>query len=294
MGFICNQCPRKCNAERRELDGDGYCRMGYAPKLARAALHFWEEPCISGTRGSGTVFFSGCSLGCIYCQNYSISHEDNGKIISTDRLIEIFKELESLGAHNINLVNPTHYTHVIIEALSEYKPSVPVVYNSSGYEDLDSLRSLDGLIDIYLPDFKYIDSELSAKLSGAVDYFDISVAAINEMYRQTGRCTFDNDGIMQKGVIVRHLVLPGFISKSIKTLEYIKNNFPTDIFVSIMAQYTPAGDVKGFKTLERRLNSREYNRILDTVEMLGFENGFVQELSSAKEEYIPPFDLTGL
>lgn len=292
--FICNQCPRKCNAERREHDGDGYCRMGYAPRLARAALHFWEEPCISGTRGSGTVFFSGCSLGCIYCQNYSISHEDHGKVITLDRLIDIFKELEQLGAHNINLVNPTHYAHIIYKAFEKYKPSIPIVYNSSGYEDVDTLRTLEGVVDIYLPDFKYTDGELSAKLSGAVDYFDVSVAAIGEMYRQVGGCVFDDEGMMKKGVIVRHLVLPGFISKSVNTLRYIKDSFPKDIFVSVMSQYTPAGNVKGFKTLERRLNSREYNRILDTVAMLGFDNGFVQELSSAKEEYIPPFDLTGL
>ncbi len=294
MVFICNQCPRKCNAERRKLDGDGYCRMGYAPKLARAALHFWEEPCISGSRGSGTVFFSGCSLGCVYCQNYAISHENYGKVVDVYRLVDIFKELEQLGAHNINLVNPTHYTHVIAKAFEKYVPAIPVVYNSSGYDDADVLRRLDGMINIYLPDFKYTDSELSAKLSGAADYFEVSVSAIKEMYRQVGKYILDDDGMMQKGVIVRHLVLPGYISKSINTLKYIKDNFPEDIYVSIMAQYTPAGDVKKFKTLGRRLNSREYSRIIDTVEMLDLKNGFIQELSSAKEEYIPPFDLTGL
>ncbi|NLD88593.1 MAG: radical SAM protein [Clostridiales bacterium] len=294
MEFICNQCPRNCSALRRENEGDGYCRMGYLPRIARAALHFWEEPCISGTRGSGTVFFSGCSLGCIYCQNYELSQEDYGEVISVKHLADIFKRLEDIGAHNINLVNPTHYVHSISEALDIYKSGIPIVYNTSGYDSVETLRCLEGLVDVYLPDFKYTDKALADKLSGASDYPETACEAIDEMYRQVGGVRLDSDGIIEKGVIIRHLVLPGFVTKSIQTLRLIKERFPDDIYISVMSQYTPAGNTEGFNTLSRRLTSREYERVLEEVDLCGFRHGFFQELSSANEEYIPDFDLTGI
>ena len=207
--YICTLCPRQCRAERTETQNKGgYCGMPASPVLARAALHYGEEPCISGTRGSGTVFFSGCSLGCVFCQNESISHKRQGKAVTPQRLADIFRELEQAGAHNINLVNPTHYAISIHKAVELYRPNIPIVYNTSGYERVETLKGLEGLVDIYLPDCKYVDSALSASLSGAADYFNFASAAIREMVRQTGPVLLDGDGMMQKGTIVRHLVLP--------------------------------------------------------------------------------------
>lgn len=294
MEFICNICPRKCGAKRREREGDGICGMGAMPRLARAALHFWEEPCISGSRGSGTVFFSGCSLKCAYCQNYSISAENYGKYVSEDRLYDIFLELIGSGAHNINLVNPTHYAHALIRVLD--RPlSVPVVWNTGGYDSVSTLRALDGKISIYLTDLKYMDSGVSDKYSLAPDYPEIAVAAIDEMFSQRGRYVLDNDGIMRSGVIVRHLILPENLDNTRRVIDHIAGRFSEgDILFSLMSQYTPSGDISRYPELGRRISRGEYDTAYKMLEDSGICDGFFQELSSADEEYIPDFDLTGV
>lgn len=263
-------------------------------KVARSALHFWEEPCISGTRGSGTVFFSGCSLKCVFCQNYEISREGFGKEISEERLIEIFRELEEQGAHNINLVNPTHYTLQLADTLKKYKPAVPVVFNTGGYDRVESLEKMEGLADIYLTDIKYVSPSVSKKYSRAEDYFDIASKATLEMLRQTGEAVFDDEGIMQKGIIVRHLVLPGNISQAMRVLDWVKENLPQNTVISIMSQYTPCGDLSQYPTINRRLGEREYNMVLEYADKLGLENAYIQELDSSTTEYIPDFDLSGV
>ena len=262
--------------------------------LARAGLHFWEEPPISGKNGSGTVFFSGCNLGCVYCQNYEISHGQVGKIISDERLKEIFDELISEGAHNINLVNPTHYAARLKATLSEYKSKVPVVYNSSGYEKVETLASLDGLIDIYLPDLKYINSDKSFGYSAAKDYFDFASKALAEMKMQCPENIYDGNGIMKKGMIVRHLILPKNTNQSIEILKWIAENLGTDTAVSLMAQYTPYGKIEAFPELQRKITQREYDKVLDAALDMGFKNIFTQEPTSATEKFIPDFDLTGV
>ena len=229
--FICNQCPRKCNIDRDLTFG--VCGVGSAYRVARAALHYWEEPCISGEKGSGTVFFSGCGLKCVYCQNYKVSAECFGKEITEDRLIEIFKELEDRGANNINLVSPSHYSVQLAETLSKYKPSVPVVYNTGGYDSVESLRLLDGLVDIYLTDIKYVSPSVSQKYSKAADYFEVCSAAVKEMRRQQEKDAFEN-GLMKKGMIIRHLVLPGNVSQGMKILDWVKKNLSTDTYISLM------------------------------------------------------------
>ncbi len=300
MEFLCSLCPRKCNALRNDETGLGVCKSPALPRIARAALHFWEEPPISGTRGSGTVFFSGCSLQCIYCQNYEISHSGGntlpyGKTVSVERLHEIFCELEEMGAHNINLVNPTHYAHVIEDVLTRFpRPSIPIVYNTGGYDSVETLKRLDGLIDIYLTDIKYSNENIAGDLSHARDYFSVATDAVFEMYRQTGGCTFDSDNIMKKGVIVRHLVLPGFIGKSLEVLQWCYDNLPKDIKLSVMSQFTPCGDTGKFTTLSRRLKQSEYDRVIDFLLARNMTDCYIQELSSANEEYIPPFNLEGI
>lgn len=288
----CNLCPRNCNVNRAVEKG--YCGMGEEIVVARAAKHFWEEPPISGTRGSGTVFFSGCNLGCIYCQNYEISHKAKGKIVSEERLGEIFRELENGGVHNINLVNPTHYVHKIRGVLQREKPAVPVVYNSSGYERVSTLKILDGLVDIYLPDLKYISPERSEKYSDAADYFGFASKALIEMKRQCPENIFDNEGIMQKGMIVRHLVLPQNTNQSIKILEWIKDNLGTDTVVSLMSQYTPCGQADKYKELTRKITKREYEKVVSAAEEMGFKSIFTQDFDSASESFIPDFDFSGV
>ncbi|HAY72253.1 MAG TPA: radical SAM protein [Ruminococcaceae bacterium] len=289
--FICNQCPRRCGADRDIKTGVCGVNTGY--KVARAALHYWEEPCISGENGSGTVFFSGCSLKCVYCQNYRISSECYGKEITEDRLIEIFKELEEQGANNINLVNPTHYAVQLASTLSKYKPSVPVVYNTGGYDSVESLKMLDGLVDIYLTDMKYVSSSVSLKYSKAADYFDVCSAAVREMKRQQGTDVFEN-GLIKKGLIIRHLVLPGNVSQAMRTLDWIKDNLPIDTVISLMGQYMPCAKAAEYPTINRKLSEKEYNIVLDYAEKLGFENVYIQELDSSSEEFIPDFDLSGV
>lgn len=289
--FICNQCPRKCGLDRDSVSG--ICGVGASYKVARAALHYWEEPCISGEKGSGTVFFSGCSLKCVYCQNYSISHECYGKNISESRLIEIFRELENKGANNINLVNPTHYSVQLASTLSKYKPSIPVVYNTGGYDSIETLKMLDGLVDIYLTDLKYVSPSVSLKYSKAEDYFNVCSSAIREMKRQQSTDVFEN-GLMKKGLIIRHLVLPGNISQAMRALDWIADNLPQDTVISLMGQYMPCANAKNYPTINRRLSEREYNIVLDHAEKLGFQNVYIQELSSSNEEYVPDFDLSGV
>ena len=288
----CNSCPRKCNIDRTEKTG--VCGVPSAYRIARAALHFWEEPCISGERGSGTVFFSGCSLRCVYCQNYEISRECKGKTVSEERLIEIFKELENQGAHNINLVNPTHYSFELFETLNKYKPAVPVVWNTGGYDLAQTLRAGEGLVDIYLTDIKYISEKVSEKYSRAGDYFQVASQAVLEMQRQVGENVFDSDGMIQKGIIIRHLVLPGNISQAKGVMDWVKANLPGDTIISLMSQYTPCGRAEEYPVINRRISEREYNLVLEHAEKLGLENVFIQELDSSTTDFIPPFDFSGV
>ena len=289
--YVCNDCPRQCSAARGET-GRGFCRMGMDPMIARAALHFDEEPVISGSRGSGAVFFSGCALRCRFCQNYGISHEGFGRKVSMERLKEIYRELIGQGAHNINLVNPTHFTAAILESLEDSLP-VPVVWNTGGYERVETLRRLKRKVQVYLPDLKYIFPDAAKRYSGAPDYFEYAGPALKEMLRQTGPVELDDDGIILRGTIVRHLILPGRAEESLRILDWIAENLP-GAWVSLMAQYLPFGNVQGVDALDRRLTQEEYDRVVNHLLELGLEDGFVQELSSADEKYIPSFDLTGV
>lgn len=290
----CNLCPRMCGARRDAKRGNGYCRMGAMPVVARAALHFWEEPCISGTKGSGTVFFTGCSLQCVFCQNEQISvRREVGRALTARELSDVFFRLVEQGAHNINLVNPTHFASGIAEALRFRPLPVPVVYNSGGYERVETLRMLEGLISIYLPDYKYRDSALSQRLSGAADYPEHAAEAILEMVRQTGPASFDGDGMLQRGTIVRHLILPGHTRNSIEVLDWLKENLPEGTLVSLMAQYVPCGRAADYPEIDRRITKREYEKVQQHLFALGLD-GYVQERKSAKKDFIPPFDLEGL
>lgn len=291
----CNLCPRKCGINR--TSSLGFCRCGSRIKAARAALHFWEEPCISGTSGSGTVFFSGCTLKCCYCQNYKISGECFGKEITVDRLAEIFLELQDKGANNINLVTATQYIIEVMRALDIAKPKlrIPVVYNCGGYECIETIRALNGYVDIFLPDLKYYSSELSLKYSKAQDYFEVASKAIKEMITQTGGLTYNENGMLQKGVIIRHLVIPGARKDSIKILNWMSENLPRDKYLlSLMSQFTPTDGCAEHKEINRRITAFEYKSVVDEAIRLGLQNGFMQEKSSAKEEYTPPFDLEGV
>lgn len=293
----CILCPRKCGVNR--IDGQtGYCGMPADLIVARAALHMWEEPCISGTSGSGTVFFSGCNLKCIFCQNHSIAIGDHGKQITTVRLAEIFLELQAKGAVNINLVTPTHYIPQIREALLLAKAdglALPIVYNTGGYETLDNLQLLDGLIDIYLPDLKYFSPELSITYSHATDYFAQATRAIEEMYRQVGKPVFDEStGLMKKGLIVRHLILPGQTKDSKKILRYLHETYGDNIYISIMNQYTPLPHVAHIPELNRKVTPEEYDRVVNFAIRLGIENAFIQEGETAEESFIPPFNMEGV
>ncbi len=268
--------------------------MGQDFTLARAAKHMWEEPPVSGTRGSGTVFFSGCNLGCVFCQNYEISHSCKGKTVSADRLREICLSLINEGVHNINLVNPTHYALALSHFLEKNSFELPVVYNSGGYEKTETLKILEGKIQIYLPDLKYISDERSSKYSSASDYFDYASKALIEMKRQCPENIYDSEGIMQRGMIVRHLILPKNTNQSLKILDWIKENLGTDTVISLMSQYTPYGRLEAFPELQRKITQREYLKVIDYAESLGFGNIFTQSPLSADEEFIPDFDFTGI
>ena len=289
--MICNQCPRRCNVDRE--NALGYCKAPNAYKLARASLHFWEEPCISGKSGSGAVFFSGCNLGCVFCQNYEISHKCKGVEVSEERLIRIFEHLVDEGANNINLVNPTHYAVQLAHTLKKYKPPVPVVYNTSGYESVDTLKLLDGLVDIYLPDFKYIRNDKALRYSRAEDYPQFAMPALTEMKRQVGNDVIDEKGIMKRGMIIRHLVLPGNTNSAIQALDYLAENFG-DTYISVMAQYVPCTDLSEYKEINRKITKREYDKVVNHILELGLEKVFLQKLESATEDYIPDFDLSGV
>ena len=285
--MICNLCPRKCSAERNETEGKGFCGLGTLPRVARVAPHMWEEPCISGEKGSGAVFFSGCTLRCVFCQNYAISANNNGRTIKVSELAEEFKKLEAIGVHNINLVSPTPYIDAIIEALEIYRPKIPIVYNSSGYENVETLSRLEGYVDIYLPDFKYADDELAVRYSKAPNYVETATNAVKEMLRQTGEPVFDGE-MMRSGVIVRHLVLPNHTKNSVRCLEHISENFKGAL-VSLMGQYTPVYKALENEKLNRKITRREYDKVKSKLFELELD-GFAQELSSADEKYIPSWD----
>ena len=289
--MICTLCPRRCGAERTAEAGGGFCRMPGGLRVARAMLHHWEEPPISGQNGAGTVFFSGCTLGCVYCQNGDISAGGFGKDISTARRREIFEELIAQGAHNIELVTPTHFLPWILPALTPRLP-VPVVYNCGGYERVETLRALEGLVDVYLPDLKYADGALAAELSGAADYFPVACEAIREMFRQVGPYVLE-DGLLTRGVVIRHLVLPGYLDNTRRVLDWIAETFaPGDVLVSLMSQYTPTANMTG--RLARRVTAAEYRAAADYMRNCGITDGFVQERTSAEEAYTPAFDGEGV
>lgn len=292
----CTLCPRKCGVDRN-AGQTGYCKMPTELMAARAALHMWEEPCISGEEGSGTVFFSGCNMGCVFCQNGNIADGTVAKALSIERLAEIFLELQEKGVNNINLVTPTHYMPQIKAALLLAKKHglvLPILYNSSGYECVETLKELEGLVDIYLPDMKYVSPELSAKYSRAKDYFRHAKEAIKEMVRQVPETEFDDRGMMKKGVIVRHLVLPECLEDSKRVLRYLHQNFGERIYVSIMNQYTPVKEFKDMPELNRTLTKEEYEEVIDYALEIGIEQGFIQEGETAKESFIPIFDYEGL
>nr|WP_295285346.1 radical SAM protein [uncultured Blautia sp.] len=292
----CSLCPRNCGVNR--LDGQkGFCGVDAEILVARAALHMWEEPCISGKEGSGAVFFSGCSLGCGFCQNNKISRGQTGKKITVEYLAELFFQLQGQGANNINLVTAGHFLPQVALALENARAhglKIPVVYNSSGYEKADTLKILEGLVDIYLPDFKYMDSELAGKYSHAPDYPQIAKAALKEMVQQVGTPGFDERGMMKKGVIVRHLLLPGHVKNSREVLKYLYETYGDRIYISIMNQYTPMPAMKDDPKLSRKVTDREYERLLDYALSLGLNNGFIQEGETAKESFIPEFNEEGV
>ena len=294
---ICTLCPRSCGADRA-AGQKGYCGVGGTKiKAARAALHMWEEPCISGSQGSGTVFFSGCPLRCVYCQNRDIARAGAGKEITVERLSEIFLELQEKGAANINLVTPTHYTPEIVKAVAEARDgglTLPIVYNCGGYEKPETLRTLEGIVDIYLTDFKYMDAEAARRYSHAPDYPEIAKEALGEMVRQQPEPVFDEKGLMKKGVIVRHLLLPGHLKNAEAVVKYVYETYGNRVYLSLMNQYTPLPGMEKWPEINRKVTRREYDRLLDYAVELGVENGFIQEGGTAEESFIPAFDCEGI
>ena len=294
---VCTLCPRECKANR--IEGKvGFCGVaGEGIYLARAALHMWEEPCISGEDGSGTVFFSGCPLRCVYCQNHNIANAKAGKEVTKERLSEIFLELQEKGANNINLVTPTHYTPEIVWAVKKARKNglnLPIVYNCSGYEKVETLKRLDGIVDIYLTDFKYMDKEAAKRYSNAPDYPAVAKAALEEMVRQTGEAVFTDEGIMQRGLIVRHLLLPGYMENAKAVVQYVYETYGNDVFLSLMNQYTPLPQVENYPEINRRVTEEEYEELVDFAIEIGVENGFIQEGETAEESFIPEFNNEGV
>ncbi len=290
---LCELCPRRCRADRTKTVG--FCGVGETVVAALAGPHFGEEPCIAGYGGAGTVFFSGCNLGCVYCQNREISLERRGKEITVERLADIFRELVDNGADCVDLVTPTHFADKVKAALTAYRPDVPVVWNCGGYESVETLKTLDGLVDVYLPDYKYADGTLAKRYSHAPDYPETALSAIKEMARQTGKPVFDADGLLKKGTLIRHLVLPGQIENTLDALDILTAAFSEDeVLLSVMSQYTPPKDPLPDENLNRRLTQAEYDRVLDYLYLLGNENVYVQELSAASDFYVPAFDGTGV
>lgn len=292
----CDLCPRNCHVDRT-VGQLGICNAALNPKVARISLHHWEEPPISGERGSGTIFFSGCNLKCCFCQNYPISHEGLGSELSIDELAEKFLYLQFSGAHNINLVTGSPYVPQIILAIRMARLMglvIPIVYNTSSYEKVETLKLLEGLVDIYLPDLKWISPEMAKLYAGAPNYFAIAGPAILEMFRQVGPVKLDEHGLMRSGMIIRHLIMPGGVEDSFRCLEWIHELFSTGVFISLMAQYLPFFQAEKYSILQRQITPEEYQSVVDKMEELGFEEGFVQGLESATDEYIPKFDLTGV
>lgn len=296
MMKACTLCPRSCGVNR-QAGQVGYCGSTANIMAARAALHMWEEPCISGEEGSGTVFFSGCPMRCVFCQNHDIALAKNGMEITSERLTEIFLELQQKGANNINLVTPTHYVPQIVMALQEAKRRglhIPIVYNTGSYEKVETLKLLDGLVDIYLPDCKYYAQEIGKRYANVPDYFEVATAAIAEMYRQVGEPEFDERGMMRKGVIVRHLLLPGQIQDSKSIIRYLYNTYGDSIYISIMNQYTVMEGLDAYPELQRKVTEEEYDEVVNYAIDLGVENGFIQEGDTATESFIPSFTCEGI
>lgn len=295
----CDLCPRKCLVDRKKGE-KGICGQTENLKVARAALHFWEEPCISGDAGSGAVFFSGCPLHCVFCQNENIANGTVGKEIALERLVDIFLELQEKRANNINLVTPGHFVPQIVKALDQARKeglTLPVVYNTSSYETVDTIKMLEGYVDIYLPDFKYMSPGLSKKYSHAPDYAEVAKAAIAEMVRQTGKAVFvngDEDNLILRGTIVRHLTLPGCMEDSMQILKYLHETYGDMIYISIMNQFTPLSNLEKYPELNRRITDEEYETLVDYAIEIGIENGFIQEGDTAEESFIPAFDCEGV
>jgi putative pyruvate formate lyase activating enzyme len=291
---LCELCPRKCKVNR---NGDfGFCKAGSELKIAKAFVHLWEEPCISGESGSGAIFFSNCNLQCVFCQNYNISHEGYGKVISIERLAQIMLELQEKKSNNINLVTPSLYIPLIKSAIQIARTrglNIPIIYNSSGYEDVSALRELEGLIDIYLPDIKYYDDKYSVKYSKAPNYFEYTSKAIFEMLRQVGTPLFENE-MLKKGVMIRHLMLPGLLFDSKKIIDWVVSELPKEIYFNIMCQYTPMGEASKFPEINKKINKKHYEALLDYAISNGIENGFFQDFESASDEYTPDFNLDGV
>ncbi len=290
----CTICPHKCNINR-SIGNKGRCKCDDKIKIALASIHEYEEPCLSEINGSGTIFFTNCNLNCIYCQNYEISQQEKGREVSIEELAQIMLKQQEKGVNNINLVTPTMYAYQIIEAIKIARKQglkIPIVYNTNGYENVETIKALNGYIDIYLPDLKYYSNELAKKYSKVDNYFEIATKAIKEMYNQVDKAQFDENGIMQKGVIIRHLVLPNHIQNTKHILKWIKENMSEDIYVSIMAQYFPTYQAKEDKLLNRKLTKKEYKEIENYLYTLGLENGYIQELGEHEEEYVPNFDLS--
>ncbi|MBO5348694.1 MAG: radical SAM protein [Clostridia bacterium] len=290
----CKICPHECKVNR--LQGKiGRCKCNDKIKIALASVHHYEEPCISGINGSGTVFFSNCNLNCIYCQNYEISQQGKGKVISIEHLAQIFINQQNKNVNNINLVTPTMYVPQIIEAIKIAKNNglnIPIIYNSNGYENIETIKMLKGYIDIYLPDLKYYSNEIAKKYSKVDNYFEIAVNAIKEMQNQVGNPVFDNNGIIKKGVIIRHLILPNHLLNTKNILKYIKENFSEDTYISLMAQYFPTHKAKEDKLINRKLTKKEYKQIENYLYSLNLKNGYIQELGEHEEEYVPNFDFS--
>lgn len=292
----CKLCIRNCNVNR--LNGQlGFCKSSKYLKVARAELHLWEEPCISGEKGSGTIFFSNCNLSCVFCQNHIISQEGTGKEISIERLSEIFLELQSKGANNINLVTPTHYVPQIIEALKSAKEkglTIPILYNTNGYDSIETIKVLKGYIDVYLPDFKYFDDKYALKYSKIKGYRNNVLDILKEMVTQVGRPIFSDEGIIEKGVVIRHLMLPGLLFDSKKVIDDIYNNFGDDVYISIMNQYTPMHKACDFPEINKPLNPKHYDCLIDYALDLGVKNGFIQDTGTNNEAYVPSFNNEGV
>ncbi|MBC2398339.1 radical SAM protein [Clostridium tetanomorphum] len=292
----CELCPRNCRVNRlnNEL---GFCKSGKNILIALASLHHWEEPCISGTNGSGTIFFSNCNLNCVFCQNHQISQESVGKEISIEKLSQIFLTQQNKGAHNINLVTPSHYVPQIIDALKIAKKTglkIPIVYNTNSYENLSTIKALNGYIDVYLPDLKYYNNTYSEKYSGVKNYFQYASKAIEEMVKQVGSPKFNKDGIMTKGVIIRHMMLPGLLFDSKKIIDYIYTTFKDSVYISIMNQYTPLNKSINYPEINKPVNPKHYDTFIDYCLSLGIKNAFIQEEGTVKESFIPKFDLKGI